>query len=232
MGFEFKQFTISHQEDVFKFGTDASILATWKNISNYSNILEIGCGTGVITLMMAQRHPTASYTGIDISESAVKLSNTNLNNFPIQTQIEFIASSVQDFSTQKKYNLIISNPPFFEDSTKSPSNLKNTTRHTDTLSLRDLLIHSKRLLTNQGEIQIIYPVRYLKNLKQICADLELHINQLTFTRSTPTKSIKRILVSISPLKKELIERELIINGSSKGFSETVFKMLQPYLLKL
>lgn len=232
MDFKFKKFGISHHEEVFKFGTDASLLATWKKISDFSTILEIGCGSGVITLMMAQRNPSSKYTGIDISKQAVNLSTFNLASFPIPSQIEFIESTLQAYSPSQKFDLIISNPPFFEDGTKSPSAFKNTTRHTDTLSLVDLLTHSKRLLNPFGEIHIIYPIRYLKALKEECAILGLYINQITQTRSTEKKPLKRILVSISLQKKELVETELIINGSQKGYSETVFNMLQPYLIKL
>ena len=232
MSFEFKKFSISHHDQVFKFGTDASLLATWKNLNNYSNILEIGCGSGVITLMMAQRNSNASYQGIDISSQAISLSRKNLSQFPFDTKISFIESSIQEYYPNRKYDLVISNPPFFEDSTKSPSSLKNVTRHTDTLRLSDLLLHAKRLITASGEIHIIYPVRYLNAVKIECNNLNLHVNQITYTRSTLTKPIKRIIVCISSIKKDLIEEELVINGNYKGYSKEVFEMLQPFLLKL
>tara|TARA_R110002050_G_scaffold300722_2_gene471903 strand:- start:47338 stop:48036 length:699 start_codon:yes stop_codon:yes gene_type:complete len=232
MSFQFKHFYLKHHPQVFKFGTDAALLATWANIENHQNILEIGSGSGVITLMMAQRVPKSHFFGIDISKEAVALATENLNAYPTPISAHFIHSSLQDYKTELKFNHIVSNPPFFENSTKSPSALKNTTRHTDSLLLEELIRHSKRLLAPDGQIDLVYPVRYLNDLKAICTQNQLFINKITYTRSTVRKPIKRVLVSITNTPSIVLEDELIINGNSKGYSETVFQMLQPFLLKL
>lgn len=232
MEFKFKQFSIYHQDNVFKFGTDAALLATWVDMSKSKNVLEIGTGTGVITLMMAQRNPNGSYLGIDISKTAIELASKNLHKFPIDAEIKFKHSAIQAFSFEGKFDLIVSNPPFFEDSTKSPSELKNTTRHADTLPLRDLLSYSKDLLTPNGSINIIYPIRYLNNINSICNEMGLFPNHITTLRSTSQKAIKRVLISITCCPCSPITSELIINGNHKGYSNQVYNMLAPFLLNL
>ena len=232
MSFQFKQFTIQHNDRVFKFGTDAALLATWVDLKPNTHVLEIGCGSGVITLMMAQRQPSAHFTGIDVSLDAIKLSESNTQDSGFQSPFTFTHQTIQDYSSDRLYDTIVSNPPFFESSTKSPTSLKNTTRHTDTLSLVDLLTHSKRLLLPNGTIQLIYPIRYLDNLFSICQELELYPIKVCKTRSTSTKPLKRVLISIGT--KECIPQvqEILINGSFKGYSEQVYHMLKPFLLKL
>lgn len=232
MSFQFKQFKITHHPNVFKFGTDAALLSTWVDIESNQNILEIGTGSGVITLMMAQRNQTANYTGIDISDDAISLANMNLDSYPIPSQIKFEHSSIQNFSTNTLFDHIVSNPPFFESSTKSPFELKNTTRHTDELSLKDLLSYSLNLLTPNGKISIIYPVRYLDDIKTVSDKLQLSIEKLTYTRSKPEKDIKRVLVTLSHEPQLCVENELIIEGDQKGYSSEVFEMFAPFYLYL
>jgi tRNA1Val (adenine37-N6)-methyltransferase len=232
MSFRFKKFSIHHDSEVFKFGTDAALLATWCNIEKSSNFLEIGIGSGVITLMLAQRKPEAKYVGIDISELSVEVAEQNLANYPIHADIDFSVSSLQNFETDLMFDHIVSNPPFFDNGTKSPSELKNLTRHTDTLELVDLLTYSKALLSPNGLISIIYPVRYLDNIYETCKNLGLFIQKVSYTRATILKPVKRVLVTISIQPSELFENELIINGDESGYSKEVFDMFQPFLLKL
>ncbi len=233
MSFQFKQFKINHHPEVFKFGTDAALLATWANIANSKNILEIGTGCGVISFIMGQRNPLAKYIGIDISSDAIKLAQQNLDHYPIPTQIEFIHTKLQNFATSIKFDHIISNPPFFEKSTKSPSSLKNTTRHTDTLPLQDLLQESKKLLTINGKISIIYPVRYLNDIYSVCKKIQLYPQRVYLTRSKPEREIKRVLVELGLTPNTNPKQiELIIEGTHKGYSKRVYDMFQPFYLKL
>jgi tRNA1Val (adenine37-N6)-methyltransferase len=232
MSFEFKKFKINHHIEVFKFGTDAALLATWVNIVNDDSILEIGTGTGVISLMMAQRNPSAKILGIDISKHAVDLAIQNLEHFPLPHKIWFENSSVQKLTVENQFSHIVSNPPFFENSTPSPSQLKNRARHTNELSLNDLLRHSKRLLKPNGTISIIYPIRYLKDILENAKKLNLYPSQIVHTRSTAKKPIRRVLISLKLQECKTQSSELIINGDLHGYSPTVFKMFEPFYLKL
>lgn len=233
MSFQFKQFKINHHPEVFKFGTDAALLATWVNLTHSKTVLEVGTGSGVISLIMGQRNPHAKYVGIDISSHAIELAQQNLKDYPLPTQIEFMHSKLQNFESSIKFDHIISNPPFFENSTKSPSSLKNNTRHTDTLPLLDLLKCSKQLLTTHGKISLIYPVRYLEDIYSICQEIQLFPQRVHLTRSRPERDIKRVLIELGATPNANPEQtELIIEGTYKGYSKTVYDMFQPFYLKL
>jgi len=233
MSFQFKQFKIDHHPEVFKFGTDAALLATWVDLADDQNILEVGIGSGVITFIMGQRNPKATYTGIDISTYAIELAQHNLTHYTLPTRIDFMKSKLQGFKPNRKFDHIVSNPPFFENSTKSPSNLKNTTRHTDTLPLRDLLTLSKDLLSPNGKISLIYPVRYLEDIYAICEEIQLFPQRVHLTRSKPNKEIKRALIELHLQANNHFEKtELIIEGDYKGYSKKVYEMFEPFYLKL
>jgi tRNA1Val (adenine37-N6)-methyltransferase len=232
MSFQFKKFKLEHHDSVFKFGTDAALLATHVDVEGVNKVLEIGTGSGVITLMMAQRNPEAKFTAIDISASAIALAEMNGSNYPLPSSITFGHSSLQDFKSNQNFDLIVSNPPFFENATKSPNELKNNTRHTDILPLRDLIQNSKELLSENGKIEIIYPSRYLTDIETICNELELYVTQVTFTRSTAQKPIKRVMIKISKSPSAQESNELIINGDHSGYSKEIYARFKPFYLKL
>jgi tRNA1Val (adenine37-N6)-methyltransferase len=231
--FRFKKFSLNHHPEVFKFGTDAALLATWVRTEGVQSILEIGTGSGVISLMLGQKMPDVPIVGIDRSAIAIELATKNLSNFPLPSKISFHHVPLQDFTTSQKFDLIISNPPFFESSTRSPLALKNETRHTEHLSLHDFIQHSKRLVSSSGHISFIYPSRYLDNIRSICKEEDLYLHQICYLKSKSHSPIKRILVSIGRnVPSHLEEEELIIHGDYSGYSETIFQRLEPYLLKL
>lgn len=232
MEFKFKKFTLVQSNQVFKFGTDASLLGALVPIENSNTVLEIGTGTGVISLMMAQRDFKANFTAIDFSIDSFHLATENVSNSLFNSSIDVIHSSLQDFNPSVKFDSIVSNPPFFIDSTKSPSELKNNTRHTDSLSISDLFIHSKRLLKKNGTFTIVYPSRYEKDLWNESEKVGLYPTQLTRIRNSANKEVKRVIVTFSCIKGEIQEKELTIKGDHNGYSETVFNLLQPFLLKL
>lgn len=232
MSFQFKRFKIQHHDLVFKFGTDAALLATWVHLKGTKNVLEIGTGSGVITLMMAQRSPDSVFTGIDISKDAIALANSNLIEFPIPSNVTFVHSALQDYNPDQKFDLIVSNPPFFENATKSPSELKNATRHTDILPLRDLLEVSMLALTENGKIEIVYPSRYLADIETHAKELGLYINHISYTRATPQKPIKRVLISLSKNHHTPIIKEIVINGDYSGYSKAIYELFKPFYLKL
>lgn len=232
MSFQFKKFKIEHRPEVFKFGTDAALLAVLAPIENSQRILEIGTGSGVVTLMMAQRNSTATYLGIDISEAAISLAIKNHSNYPIPANISFKHTSLQDFTGQALFDHVISNPPFFENSTKSPKALKNSTRHTDILPLKILLENSKRLTNQSAKTTIIYPSRYINDIKAHCESLNLWIKSVTFIGSKPEKPIKRVLVTIQKTACKTVEKTLFTEGNHKGYSEEIFRKFEPFYLYL
>ncbi len=230
--FEFKKFKIELTNEVFKFGTDAALLGALSPLNSGQNILEIGTGSGVISLMLAQRNSNCSIQGIDINPKAIELAEKNLQSFPLPNNISFQLNSIQNFKSTNKFDLIVSNPPFFQNSTPSPSSLSNQAKHTASLSLQDVVMHSKRLLSETGTIALIYPFRYFDDLEFIATSNALHINELILFNGQKGKEINRMIVFLSPKKETLKKMLLTVRGDYNGYSKEVLEILKPFLLKL
>ena len=138
--FRFKKFTVYHDRCAMKVGTDGVLLGAWVNVSG-DNILDIGTGTGLISLMMAQRNEKAVIDAIDIDSDAVSQAKDNIGNSPFSNRINSWNASLQEFSSkvEKRYDVIVSNPPFFVQSLKSPNKERSVARHTDSLPVADLI---------------------------------------------------------------------------------------------
>lgn len=194
--FQFKQFTIQQDLCAMKVGTDGVLLGTWATATG-NNILDIGSGTGVISLMLAQRNPNGNIDAIDIDENAFQQTIQNINNSRWSDRINGYHSSLQEFTPEKKYDLIVTNPPYFIASTKAPNPSRNAARHTDHLSFNDLIEGVKRLLTPTGIFAIILPTDEAHFFIE-----QATLNQLQLTRRcnvypNPSKAVKRILMEFS-----------------------------------
>ena len=149
--FQFKQFTIRHDKCAMKVGTDGVLLGAWAGTESCNRILDIGTGTGLIALMLAQRSK-AAIDAIDIEADACLQAQENAESSLFAGRINVFHSDLVDFAQASThlYGLIVSNPPYFVDSLKCPNLQRNTARHTDTLTLEDLLQYSRKLLAPQG----------------------------------------------------------------------------------
>ncbi len=156
--FQFKQFTIRHDKCAMKVGTDGVPLGAWAGIESCNRILDIGTGTGLTAMMLAQRSK-AVIDAIDIDAEACLQAQENAESSPFAERIKIQHSALSDFAQTDTglYDLIVSNPPYFVDSLKCPDQKRNTARHTDTLTLEDLLQDSRKLLAPQGRIALILP---------------------------------------------------------------------------
>lgn len=156
--FEFKQFTINQGNTAMKVGTDGVLLGAWAKIKNASTILDIGTGTGLIAIMSAQRNSSALIDAVEIDDSSSRQAIENVNNCPWSSRISVYNKALQDFYPMLKYDSIISNPPFFINSTKASCSKKSTARHTDTLSFDDIIFFAVKNLSEKGVLNIILPV--------------------------------------------------------------------------
>lgn len=215
-GFQFKQFYVAHDRCAMKVGTDGVLLgATAAASPLYSatypenpdipdnpvplRVLDIGTGTGLVALMIAQRYFSSPYfiDAIDIVPEAVEQARENFANSPWSAHLHAYQSSLQDWQSQP-YHLIVSNPPYFVDSLKNPDKNRETARHTDTLSYEDLIKHSKRLLAPDGVLQLILPIEAEQEIRRIATAYDLYPTYTLYIRTTPTKSPKRFIIRFSP----------------------------------
>ncbi len=158
--FQFRQFRVADDRCAMKVGTDGVLLGAWADAGNANRILDIGTGSGLIALMLAQRsETTATIDAVEIGAEDTQQAKENITNSPWSEKITVHHSSIQDFSSPLKYDLIVSNPPYFKNSLHSPSDKRTAARHTPTLSYEDLLTSATRLLAEQGKFAVVLPVK-------------------------------------------------------------------------
>ena len=201
--FQFKQFTIHQDRTAMKVGTDGVLLGAWAPIlSSTQRLLDIGTGTGLIALMLAQRmlkennNSTFKIDAIDIDQSSIEQATENINNSPFARFITTHFTSLQDYSPSEKYDAIVCNPPYFVASLKCPDANRTQARHTDSLSFDDLLQHSSRLLNDEGTLSVILPVNEGNQLIQLASQYGFSLTKLVHIHPTPTSDPKRLLIRL------------------------------------
>lgn len=231
--FRFKKFTVYHDRCAMKVGTDGVLLGAWVNVSG-DNILDIGTGTGLISLMMAQRNEKAVIDAIDIDSDAVSQAKDNIENSPFGNRINSWNASLQEFSSkaEKRYDVIVSNPPFFVQSLKSPNKERSLARHTDSLPVADLIGLSASLLSQAGRISFIYPFDYKEELIKLAEQYKLSVSRITNVFPTLDSVPKRILIELSKEEVTPIENDLIIEKARHVYSDGFTALLKDFYLKM
>ena len=231
--FRFKKFTVYHDRCAMKVGTDGVLLGAWVNVSG-DNILVIGTGTGLISLMMAQRNEKAVIDAIDIDSDAVSQAKDNIENSPFGNRINSWNASLQEFSSkaEKRYDVIVSNPPFFVQSLKSPNKERSLARHTDSLPVADLIGLSASLLSQAGRMSFIYPFDYKVELIKLAEQYKLSVSRITNVFPTPDSVPKRILIELSKEEATPIENDLIIEKARHVYSDGFTALLKDFYLKM
>lgn len=156
--FKFKQFTINQDKSAMKVCTDACVFGAWVDVEKVERILDIGAGTGLLSLMVAQRNKTACINAVEIDKEAFLQATENVADSPFQSQISVFNAAIQDFLPVEKFDCIITNPPFFQSDLKSPDAKINLAHHADSLSFEDLLVAVKRLLLPTGVWNVLLPI--------------------------------------------------------------------------
>ena len=229
--FKFKQFTIHHDRCAMKVGTDGVLLGAWANVQNIKNVLDVGTGSGLIALMLAQRNRNMLIDAIDIDSSAVEQAGENVIKSPFFSQIRCFNTSLQDYARNcnQKYDLIVSNPPYFEQSLKSPQKNRSIARHTDSLSVNELIRISSELLSSDGRLAVIYPFEYKDYLLE---QDNLYATRVTNVYPVPGSLPKRVLIELSKQKYSLEENDLLIEKERHVYSDEFIGLTKDYYLKL
>ncbi len=204
--FRFKQFTIEQDECAMKVGTDGVLLGAWAR--GGSRVLDVGTGTGIIALMMAQRYPDAHILGIDIDEGAVRQATANVLASPFSLRIRIQQTRLQDMddSFAGCFDAIVSNPPFFIDSLAAPDEQRNLARHTTTLTYAELMQSAWRLLSDDGELSVVVPFDYRQRMEDEAIFVGFFPCRVCAVKTTDRKPAKRFLLSFRkhpcPCEKE------------------------------
>ena len=221
-----------------KIGTDAVLLGAWTSIEKYpDSILDIGSGTGVISLMMAQRSDAMTIDAVEIDEKAheqcienFELSDWGDRLFCYNASFEeFVEEMVED---EEEYDLIISNPPFYADDFETQDKARNTARFTSSLSFENLVEGSSKLLSKSGTFSVIIPFKEEANFIAIALQSKLFLNRVCRVKGNSTSEIKRSLLNFSFGKKDVVEEELVIEISRHQYTEDYIKLTKDFYLKM
>lgn len=232
--FQFKQFSVRHDRCSMKVGTDGVLLGSWAGHHQLStancqlSILDIGTGSGLIALMMAQRFPQATITGIDIDLASVEQARENVAHSPFQNiDIQHIA--LETFN-EGKYDLIISNPPFYEEDTQSKTEQIHNAKHTSSLTFEQLIEGAGRLLDNEGEFDIILPYSATDQVIGTAAIHGLYLLRRCDVKGSPTRPFKRTMLAFCRTPHETEHTLLIIRTPQNTYSEEYQRLTQAFYL--
>ncbi len=235
--FKFKQFTIFHDKCAMKVGSDGVLLGAWTDIADAKKILDIGCGSGLIALMLAQRCNEAKIHAIDIDAGAVLQSEENIDNSPWKNRLSVEHISLQNFAEKstETFDLIVSNPPFFNRSLHTPNANRTLARHNDSLPHDDLINSCKRLLNPQGRIALILPIDEGEKFIENAAFNGLFCLKKTIVYPKPGAKAKRLLLEFkfeSHVKETLISEITIESEFRHTYSKKFTELVKDFYLNL
>ena len=233
--FHFKQFTIHQDKCTMKIGTDGVLLGAWADTNGAQRILDIGTGTGVIAVMMAQRAPEAEVFGVEINQEAFEQARENALACPWPNRLFILHAPIQQFSRehQGQFDLILSNPPFFTGGTFSNSQDRNDVRHTAKLSHSDLLSSARRLLSPHGKFCVILPLIEGLRFQELAQSYHLYCSRLTEVRSKAGKPVERVLLQLECHPKTTRKDSLIIQKEGQNeWTEAYIALTQAFYLNM
>ena len=231
--FRFKQFTVFQDCCAMKVGTDGVLLGAWAEAYKRNNVLDVGTGTGLIALMIAQRNTNATIDAIDIDEGCVMQAKRNVFESPFSNRVDVQKSSFQDFAARNdnKYDLIVSNPPYFHNSLKSPNLHRNYARHTDSLSFYEIISDGVSLLTESGSISLILPYEFKTSVLMHANAVGLFANRVTTVFPLPHKPAKRFLIEFGMSDTECVEDNLIVELSRHKYTDEYNALTNEFYLQ-
>ena len=235
--FQFKQFSLQQDRCAMKVGTDGVLLGAWAPIDHkpYS-VLDIGAGTGLIALMLAQRSQAEQVDAIEIDENAFEQCVDNFENSPWNDRLFCFHASLDDFMDDledEAYDLIVSNPPFYSEDFKTDNEQRDLARFQDALPFEDLVEAASVLLSETGVLAVIVPYKEEAKLIALAKECDLFPLKITRVKGTPTAEIKRSLVAFSFAEThELPIDELVIETARHQYTEDYIALTKDFYLKM
>lgn len=233
--FKFKQFTIHQDRCAMKIGTDGVLLGAWTSLENSPNlILDIGTGTGLIALMLAQRSDTETIDAIEINEEAFEQCVGNFEESPWGDRLYCYHSGLDEFvdEIEDKYDLIVSNPPFYSEEVSSGNSSRDIARQNQSLPFNELIDGVYQLLAPTGVFSTIIPFKEENQFIGLAVKIGLHPNRITRVKGNPKSEIKRSLLEFSYHKKEVKEDELIIETERHQYTKKYIELTKSFYLKM
>lgn len=232
--FRFKQFRVKNEDSPMKVGTDGVLLGAAIRLTGQERrILDIGTGTGVIALMLAQRCESAVIVGVEIDPDAAREANFNFKRSQWANRLELNACSLNEYdanSVEKRFDLIVSNPPYFDGSLLNPDSRRSIARHTVSLSCRELLDFSKRHLEKEGRLALILPYESRDSLLREAALLGLHTTRIISIFSTSKKDATRIIAEFRAEPCQNPEENKLTIRNDEGYTYEYLNLMHEFYL--
>ncbi len=229
--FRFKQFTVFQKDVAMKVGVDSVLLGAWVNVDHAYHVLDIGTGTGLLALMLAQRMEQFSIDAIEIDHAACLQANQNSAFSPWNDHIRVICDDFRDFIPELLYDLIITNPPYFKASLKSQDEKRNIARHTDSALHEDMIVKSAKWLLPQGVLAVVLPPSEAQLFMDQAKLQGLYPQRILRVKPHAGKPIYRVFFELSFGEKPIYEEELCIETTQGTFSDEYMSLTQDFYLK-
>lgn len=230
--FKFKQFTVWHDKCAMKVGTDGVLLGSWVDVSSAGTILDVGTGSGLVALMMAQRNNNARITAVEIDHDAAIQARENVEHSLWKDTIDVVCTDYKNFTSDTKFDLIVSNPPYFKDSLKPSDKQRTLARHTNELTYNELIEKSVVLLTSNGVLSLIVPSEIVQEIETIANRCGLYIVRRTDVHTTHLAEPKRTLLSLCFRKGNYLIEHLTIEISRHVYTSEFIELTKQYYLKM
>ncbi len=233
--FQFKQFEIQQDRCAMKIGTDSVLLGAWVNVAhNLNTILDIGAGTGVLALMLAQRSNAETIEALEIDVTAYQQAVENFENSPWGDRLFCYHAGFLEFidEVEEQYDLIISNPPFYAEDHKTDNKQRDLARFQDALPFEHLLYGTSKLLSKTGEASFVIPFSEEEKFISIAAQFNLFPKKIMHVKGTPSSEIKRSLLCFSFVKQSAETATLIIETARHQYTADYIALTRNFYLKM
>ena len=223
--FRFQKFDIIQHENVFRVGTDGVLLGALCQVENAQKILEGGTGTGLISLMLAQRNANTKITALDLNEDTVKLAQENLKNSPFSERLQVFHQDFKTFESQKEYDFVVCNPPFFEENNSVKDILA---RQQVELTFRNLIEKASVILSPEGIFSVIIPSESAQEFENLAEDLDLYLVRKVNIFGIENGALKRNVLEFSKKKSALKTLDFTIEKSPRKYSDQYLELTKEF----
>lgn len=232
--FQFKEFSVQQDQCAMKIGTDSVLLGAWTSINNPHTILDIGAGTGVLSLMLAQRSSAQQIEALEIDEAAYVQCSENFENSPWNDRLFCYHASLLEFveEVDETFDLIICNPPFYSEDYKSKDQARDLARFNDAMPFEHLIYAVVNLLNPNGLFSVIVPKKEELNLTELAAQGGLFPKRILHVRGRTNSQIKRSLIEFTFIASKVEIKELIIETERHQYTEAYIDLTRDFYLKM
>ncbi|MFQ2101931.1 tRNA1(Val) (adenine(37)-N6)-methyltransferase [Aeromonas sanarellii] len=231
-GFTFKQFHVNHDRCAMKVGTDGILLGAWAPITGARRVLDIGTGSGLIALMLAQRSTNdCRIDGVELDQDAADQARENVATSPWHSRVTVIESAIQDYHAEP-YDLIVSNPPYFLAGQPFRDPARALARHTGALDPHGLLAASNRLLNRHGQLALVLPTAMADEILCISSSYDLHASCYLAVITREGKEANRVLLLLGRGLSKCNRGEIVIHSATGGYSDRYIQLTSPFYLKM